>query len=248
MRIVFLPFLLLTAGNLIAQDGLVTVEVPLDTVGVGQTFSVKWTVHDRPDSIVAPVFGTIWQSEGGPFKSGSYAMKNGVATNSVSWSYSLHASAPGLAPLPDMQVRVNGQWYNSPSVRIVVTLEPQQNITTDARLDPSRSGNLVPNLVFYPVLVMIHGREGSVSLNDPNAKSSTHDLSPDELTWLIERFQELLRTPADRLTGITRLTATLGKTGGSVGMDTAGGRRSYQLTPKQAKKLEAAIRKILKKY
>gem|GEM_PF-5104185 len=54
MRSLLLSVALLAAIILSAQDGPITVKIPMDTVGVGQTFRVEWTVHGLPDSIRPP--------------------------------------------------------------------------------------------------------------------------------------------------------------------------------------------------
>ncbi len=238
MRSVILSVALLGSGLLFGQDTLITMEVPRDTIGVGQKFRVVWTVHARTDTISAPTFEAPWKIDFGPMKGTSMQMKNGSITNSVSLTYELHATQTGAATLPVIQARVEEKWHSSRPVPITVTAEP----VPDREMNPK---TMVPVTGYQPILVMINGKAGLISAHDPKHKSGGHDLTSDEAASLIESFQEVLRTSTDPLTGITSITATLGKTGGSVGIDTEGGRRSFELTSKQAQKLEAEVQKIL---
>ncbi|HEX2616771.1 MAG TPA: BatD family protein [Flavobacteriales bacterium] len=196
MRALLLSVALLAAPLLSAQDGLLTVEVPLDTVGVGQLFRVMWTVHAKPDTLVAPTFGPPWQFDNGPFQSTSMKSQNGVVTNSVSWACALHASTAGPALLPVMRARVQGRWYTSPAVEVVVTVDARPDSTLHAKAPARYRGPAVPVTDYQPMLIQISGTAGQIAVQDAGAKLQVHTLTPGEVQQLIERLQELV-PPAD---------------------------------------------------
>lgn len=238
MRSIVLSISVLGSVLLFAQDSLITVKVQRDTIGVGQTLRVEWTVYARTDSITLPTFAAPWKLDFGPGRGTKMKMDNGSVTHSTSLTYGLRATSPGPATLPMIQARVDGVWHSSRPVTIVVIVEP----VPDEVLNPR---TMVPVTGYQPILVMIYGETGYVSASDPKGSSDGRDLTSDEARALIASFQDVLRTPTDPLSGTTRITATVGKTGGSVGMDTEGGRRSFQLTDRQGRKLEHEVRKIL---
>lgn len=240
-RAITLHVALLASAVLSAQDSLITVKLKRDTIGVDQRLSVEWIVRAAADSFSIPAFVLPWTVDRGPSKGRGMEMKNGLTTYSTSVCYVLHATQPGTASLPVVRARVNGVWHSSPPVSVVVTVEQ----VPDSVLNP---GKFVPVTGFQPILVMLSANSSLINAHDPQGKGLMHNPTTSETASLYKSFQKVLGTPAEPLTGITELTATLGKTGGSVGMKADGGRRSFELTPEQAKKLEAAVQKILKKY
>ena len=246
MRSLLLSVALLAAIILSAQDGPITVKIPMDTVGVGQTFRVEWTVHGLPDSIRPPRIETNWRLAQGPFQGSSMKSENGVVTNSKSWTYELQASTPGPVLLPIMQARVQGRWYSSPSIQIMVTVEPRPDSILRSEVDRINAGPMVPVTGYQPLLIQINGNAGQVAVQDPGVKLFVHMLDPKEVRWLTQWFQEQA-LPKDLVTTLAGVTATLGKKAGSVSLSIEAGRRHYELSARQAKKLEAEVRKLLKK-
>lgn len=125
MRTILIIFgLVLSYGQLMAQEISLTAQLHKDTVGFEEQIQVTFTVMNAQNVDFQPPKFVEFANATSTGTSSSFSFINGKTTQSVSYNYVLEHKGVGVYVIEKAQVELDGLIYESDFVEVVVIDEP----------------------------------------------------------------------------------------------------------------------------
>ncbi len=103
-----------------AQKISFTLTVDKDTIQVGKTVTVTYTLKGARGEFVAPDFGEL-RLVGGPNYSSSISIVNGAMSQEFTYTYVFQLTEPGDYKIPSAAVKAEGEQFTSPETNVHAT-------------------------------------------------------------------------------------------------------------------------------